>query len=228
MKKIILPTITSTKPVWKKRIKEAGRKELKEIALFLTCLKIKERKEAYFLLEKNKIQIIPFVHLRSDMELWELDYLKKRFKTEVFNTHTKKRYPFLKDLGKYKKIIFIENVLLPLDEKEIKESAGICLDFSHLENDRQQRPEIYEKNIKLIEKYFIGCSHISAVRKTPYWEERAQSLRYDCHFYNNLSEFDYLKKYPRSYFPKYIALELENTIGKQLEAKRHIEKILKH
>jgi len=59
----ILPTITTTfKANWKGKIKEAEMFELKEIALFLTCLDKNERREAYNLLSKTNIKSIPFVH----------------------------------------------------------------------------------------------------------------------------------------------------------------------
>ena len=50
--------------------------------------------------------------------------------------------------------------------------------------------------------------------------------RYDSHNFENLSEFDYLKKYPKNYFSNLIALELENSIKEQLVAKEYIIDIL--
>jgi hypothetical protein len=41
-----------------------------------------------------------------------------------------------------------------------------------------------------------------------------------------LADFDYLKNYPRKYFPPIIALELENSLKEQLQAKEYIEKIM--
>ena len=217
----ILPAVTTITPkAWKDKIKEVKELKLKEVYLFPTCLKQKERKELYETIEKTSIERIPFVHLRSDMELWELDYLTENYKTKVFNTHSQKEYPLANNLDKYKDFIYIENTYAPLDEEEIKEFAGICLDFSHLENDRVFHPEKYRHNVSLIEKCSAGCNHISAVKPS----KEASVLEYDNHYLKDLSELDYLKKYPLKYFSQYIAIELENTIEQQLEAIAYIKK----
>lgn len=215
----ILPVITTITPeAWRDKIKEVKKLELKEVALFPTCLNQTERKELYQLLEKTSVKSIPFVHLRSDMELWELAYLIKNYQTKVFNTHTIREYPIPADWAKYQDLIFIENVHQPLDEEEIKKFAGICLDFSHLENDRLSDQEKYKHNVKIIEKYKVGCSHISAVKDVLAKDEN----NYTAHFLEDLSEMDYLKKYPLKYFGTFSAIELENNVKKQIEVKEYI------
>jgi len=222
----ILPTITTKiKSAWRDKVKEVKKLRLKEVALFLTCLNQKERKELYQLLKETNIGSIPFVHLRSDMELWELDYLVKHYQAKVFNTHTKRDFPFLYNLDRYKKIIYIENVYKPLDEAEIKEFAGICLDLSHLENARIFKPKIYKHNISLIEKYPPGCSHISPNKNFLMLDED-KPLPEEPHYLKNLSELDYLKRYPLKYFGAFVAIELENTIAEQLKVIQCLKKIL--
>ncbi len=49
-------------------------------------------------------------------------------------------------------------------------------------------------------------------------------MRFDHHLYKNLSELDYLKRY-QEFLPEFVALEVENTLSEQLEAKKYIEKI---
>ena len=120
-------------------------------------------------------------------------------------------------------MIFIENVYHPLDEKEIKKFGGICLDIAHLENDRFQEPEKFEHNLKLLEKYPISCNHISCFTKSLRRDERGY-LRYDTHLMRNLSQLDYLKNYPPKYFSSIVAIELENTIEKQLEVRDYLIK----
>ena len=66
MKKILV-TITTTDSSWREKIEEVKNLELKEIALFLTCLNRQEREECYRALAKTGLEKIPFVHLRSDM-----------------------------------------------------------------------------------------------------------------------------------------------------------------
>lgn len=207
------------------KIKELG---LKEFCFFPTCLDKKERKEAYGLLKKTKIKNISLVHLRTDMDFKEIEYLVNNFNVKAFNIHSQSEYPFIYDYSKskYKNRIFIENVYKSLDEKEIKKFGGICLDFTHLENDRLLDNEKFNHNIKVIEKYHIGCNHVSAFKKTTHIDE-AGSLRYDGHFVKNFSELDYLKNYPINYFSDFVALELENNLEEQLEMIKYINNLLK-
>ena len=221
-----LPAITTTKNSdWKEKIKEIKNLHLKEAAIFPTCLNEKERKELYQLIEKSGLEKIPFVHLRNDMKINELDYLIKNWKTEVFNIHMQVEYPLAYDYSKYKDIIYIENVYHSLDEKELKKFAGICLDFSHLENDRFLKKEKFKHDSKMLDIYQIGCNHISAIKKTTYIDEFGY-VRYAFHYLNDFSELDYLKKYPLKYFSSFCAIELENSISEQLKAIEYIKNLL--
>lgn len=222
----LLPAITAkTKSAWRDRVKEVKALGLSEIALFPTPLAQPERKELYRALEKTKVKKIPFVHLRSDMEPWEIDYFIEKYQTEIFNTHTAREYPFRSDWEKYKKMIYVENVREPLDEKEIKEFAGICVDFSHLENTRVFKPELYEHNIKLIKKYRPGCSHISPAKNFPFLDMPESLFPEEPHLFKDVSELDYLARYPVDYFGRLTGMEFESTIETQLEAIQHICKI---
>jgi len=220
----ILPSITTTRNSdWRAKIKEINKFGLREVALFPTCLNKKDRQKLYKLLESSTIKIIPLVHIRDDMPPEELNYLIKKFQVKAFNTHTYSefppRYPYLK----HRKMIFIENVYHPFDEEEIKKFGGICLDIAHLENDRFREPEKFKHNLKVIEKYPIGCNHLSCFQKTLRRNEEGY-LRYDTHFMRKLSQLDYLKNFPKKYFSSIIALELENTVEKQLEARDYLIK----
>ncbi len=225
-KRQILPTITTTRRSdWKARIKEINELGLKEAALFPTCLDKKERKKLYQLLKKSTVKSIPLVHLKDDMPPEELDYLVENYKTKVFCNHTKTEHPPIYDYPKYRKIICIENVFHPLNEKEIRNFGGICLDLSHLENDRILRKEIFKHNLKILKKYPIIANHISSVKKVSRIVKRG-IVRYDSHLFKNLSEFDYLKKYPKDFFSPLIAIESENSIKEQLLAINYIVKIV--
>ena len=227
MKKVLVSITTTRNSDWRKKIREISAFGLKEVALFLTCLKKKERKELYKILEDSPVKNIPLVHIRGDMMPEELDYLIKKFKTRAFNIHPYAEYPYGRDYQKYKKMIFIENVYIPLDEKEIKKFGGICLDFAHLENDKILQPEKFKNNVRIIERYPIGCNHISCFVKK-FHKDEAGYLRYDRHFLRKLSQLDYLKKYPKKYFSSIVAIELENTIEKQLKIRDYlINKIIK-
>ncbi|RJR26069.1 hypothetical protein C4578_00010 [Candidatus Microgenomates bacterium] len=221
----ILPSITTTRRDHKLKLTEAGKIGLEEVCFFATGLLAEARKEFYGLLGKSSIKKIPFVHLRSDMELWELDFLTEKFGTEVFNCHSPKEYPLQHDLSKYKNRIFVENTVPVLTKEDLEGYAGICLDIAHLENDRLLRKEKYEKNLEMMKSHKIGCCHISGLGKNKQYDPVLKVEYYDLHFISRYSELDYLKNYCE-YIPEITAIELENSLEEQLKAKVYIEKIL--
>ena len=222
----ILPTVVTTDGNHLKKLKEVNQLGLAEVCFFPTCLNLEERKNFYLLLEKSCLKKIPLVHLKDDFKLWEIEYFLKRFRTEVFNTHTSLQYPIPQEWLKCKDKIYIENTIFPWEAKELKKFGGICLDFSHLEDARLLRREIYEANIKLLDEHSCGCAHISAVKKDLKHNEEWDLDYYGDHYFETLSEFDYLKNYPEKYFPEIIAIELENPIKEQLKVKEYLEKML--
>jgi len=220
----IYPTIT-TLTNYSEKLEEINSLNIKEACLFLTGLNKEKRKELYPKLLKSSLEYIPFCHVRTDMDCNELTFLEKNFKTKIFNIHTEKEYPLEYDYSKFKNKIYIENTRYELSEKEIQQWAGVCLDFSHLENDRLTNMKKYEHDLQLIEKYPIKCNHISSIKK-----EKGRDMfgieRYDNHFYHNLSEFDYLKKYDKKLFSNFCAIELENPIKDQLLVIEYINNLL--
>jgi len=225
MKKI-LPAITTTSGSdWRGKIKEIDKLGLEEVALFPTCLKKEERREMYDLLVKTKLKRIPFVHLRSDCDEEEIEWLREKYHTEVFNTHSEREHPLLNSWDKYKKdYIYLENIHYGFSEDELSKYAGICIDFSHLENDRLLIPERYEQIVSMVKKAKIGCAHLSAIRTETHFDlERPSESRHDFHKLEKLSEMDYLKNYPQEYFPEFMAIELENSLEEQLKIKKYIE-----
>jgi len=224
-KKILVSITTSRGSDWKSKIEEIKELGLDEVAAFPTCLCKNDREEFYGLIKESCIKSIPLVHLRNDMTVDEMDYFIKNYDTKVFCTHTKREYDFLCDLSKYHNIIGIENVYYPFDEEEIKVFGGICLDLSHLENARILTREIFEQNVKMLEKYPVIVNHVNSVKKTFHIDENGYT-RYDDHFFENFSEFDYLKNYPENYFSPIIAIELENSIKEQLKVKDYLNNII--
>ncbi|MBI2450663.1 MAG: hypothetical protein HYV47_03990 [Candidatus Nealsonbacteria bacterium] len=223
----ILPAITTIFD-WQSKVEEIKKIGLEEVALFPTCLNPRERGKLYDLLKGTKIKKIPFVHLRSDMAKDEIYYLIKNYHTRVFNMHTKREYPYPPDCQEYRDMIYIENTYDPFDEKEIQEFAGICLDFAHLANSKIFKSDMYSHNIKLIEKYGCGCNHVAPAKNYSIFEKEVKlSEGQHAHILDNLSELDYLKEFPKKYFGKFVALELENSIKEQLEAKNYISGIIK-
>ncbi len=223
-----LPSITCiTKNGWRDKVKEIDSLGISSAAVFVTCIDKKERTELFAALEKTNLKKIPFLHLRSDVDAVEMEYFINHWGAEVFNIHSLKEFPIGEDLYQYANKIFIEeNTFWPWDEQEIKKFAGICIDFAHLEEARLQRPDMYEKWIKIIEKYPCGCGHVSAILPEPTPDQFDHTLRYDHHILTDLSQMNYLTQYPPRYFPKYVAIELENSLSKQLQIQRYIAKLL--
>lgn len=234
-RKILLGLTTITEGEWKNKVKEIDELGLKEVALFPTSLNKEERQELYKLLEKTKLEKIPHVHLRGDMEIEELKYLEDRFGVEVFNVHSENSYYAPKlDYKNYAKKVYSENIpkgLIPT-ENDLKKYAGICLDLTHWQSDILLRGEECEENKKLKElalKYKIGCIHVGAIKPQPFIDrDRLANIDYygyDSHILKDLSELDYVKKY-KNYLADIISIELENTLKEQLEVKKYLEKIL--
>lgn len=233
-KRVLIGVTTSPYSNWEKKIRELDKYKIKEIAFFPTFLAQKQRKKAYSLLEKTGLQRIPHVHLRHDMDLWEIEYFIDKYKTKLFNTHPEKRgFNILKKFEKYKDLIYIENLFMPesnalFSEENLKKKsiAGICLDFAHLERERILSKDEYQRKIGLVNKHKIGCNHISAIAPKPRIEKIFGWKSYDQHTYDDLSEFDYIKKYPLSYFANYISMELDNPLNELVKAKEYIENMI--
>jgi hypothetical protein len=217
-----IPTITTTRDSnWKDKLREIQALNIEEVALFLTGLTKEQRKNLYDALKTSPIKRIPFVHLRSDMDVSELEFLAKTYDTRVFNTHSERLFPIDNEwLVKYRELICIENTPdAPLDGEEIKKYGGICLDFAHLENIRLLESDRYKKETEVLSKFPIKCNHISVIKKEfSFVDSKTRKLQYDSHHLDDLSELDYLKNYPIQYFSDYCAIELDNKISEQIEA----------
>jgi hypothetical protein len=224
--KKVYPTISSTDGRQIQKVKVAEKLGVEEICFFATCLDFDQRKEFYRFLQNSAIKRIPLVHLRNDMELWELDFFVKNFQTEAFNHHSISEYRIINDWSKYRQIIYLENTFFTYKEEELSQLGGVCIDFAHLEDTRRRRQRVFKKEIRIIKKYSCGCAHISAIGKRMSKDRYSKRMTFDHHTFEDLSEFDYLKNYPAEFFPSVIALELENTLEEQLKVKEYLEKIL--
>ncbi|MFA5432003.1 MAG: hypothetical protein WC319_03915 [Candidatus Paceibacterota bacterium] len=225
-----LPTLTTTNGSnWKEKFREIEALDIEEIALFLTCLPREHRKTLYDMIKTSCIKRIPFVHLRSDMDVDEIEFLVKEYGTQIFNTHSEREFPIDREwLVVYKEFICIENTAnYPLDAEEIKKYGGICLDFAHLENLRLLELDKYKKEVEVLSKSLIKCNHISAIKKEfSFTDSKTLKLRYDSHHMDDLSELDYLRNYPIDYFSDFCAIELDNKFSEQLEAIEYINKFM--
>jgi len=209
---------------WKKKIEEIDALQIKEAAVFPTCLDKNQRNDFYIALEKSSLERIPFVHLRSDMEVTEIEFFIKKFNTVIFNCHAGHINPINPGWEKYKDIICQENHDR-FDEEELKNLAGICLDFTHMEDEimtGRQKAGYFQQFAK---KYPIKCNHISAIKNKFELVGEQHDITYGSHHLEEMSEVDYLVKYPLEFFSKYCAIELENSLARQLEIIEYIKNL---
>jgi hypothetical protein len=221
---ILLGLTTTPGSDWQAKVEEMKKLGIKRIALFPTFFKLGKRKELYGLLATIEGLEIPHVHLRDDMEDWELELFEKKYKTQVYNIHIS--HVDVPLYQKYMSKIYVENhhCLLPLEV--IKHCAGICLDTSHLEPSRIRRRPEYTQIMGTLEKYPIGCCHISAFNNN-FFNPKNYYVGFDRHYMKKLKWLDYVEKYTQ-FLPHYVSLELENSFEEQLQAKKYLENILKN
>lgn len=228
---IYLGLTTTENSDWRSKIAEIKKMGLQEIALFPTAIEPNERQELYELLEQTSITYIPFVHLRHDSTQEEIAYYRERYKTKYFNIHAypeaMERY---KSFMNHEKEIFIENTDHLTKEffDEVPNFAGICIDFAHYEDyGILQKEPSYDNFLEFLKNNPAGLAHVGGVKKTAYFKHyeffSKHDLHYSTHRLDDLSELDYLKRY-KSYFPKIVAIELENTLEEQQKIKDYIEK----
>ncbi len=223
MKHEILLSLTTTPGSdWQAKIEEMKKFGIKKIALFPTFFNIEKRRELYALLETIEDLEIPHIHLRDDMEDWEFELFENKYKTQLYNVHIS--HVQVATYQKYMSKIYVENhhCLLPIDV--IDNCAGICLDAAHLESSRIRRRPEYEQIMSVLEKYPVGCCHISAFNNN-FFNIKNYYIGFDRHYMEKLGCLDYVEKYTQ-FLPYYISLELENSFEQQLQAKEYLENIL--
>ncbi|KKP96222.1 MAG: hypothetical protein US25_C0032G0008 [Candidatus Moranbacteria bacterium GW2011_GWE1_36_7] len=232
---ILLGLTTTPSSDWRGKVEEMKKFGIKKIALFPTFLKIEERKELYKLLEDIEDLEIPHVHLRNDMDSNEIEYFKNRFKSQVFNIHpANNKYSFSDDFLKYSSQTYVENLIMIPTDEELRKYAGLCIDFSHWENNVRLNNNDWNNSsakyndvmIDRLKGYLVGCCHVSAVlNEVRTGTDFPEGRQYDSHTFNELDELDYIGQY-RQYLPYYISLELENSFEEQLKAKQYLEGII--
>ncbi len=99
--------------------------------------------------------------------------------------------------------------------------------MSHLEDERINQPTAYRQNLAMAHKFTIGCAHISVIKEKASFVRGKGRIGNDGHNFEDFSEFDYLKKYPKRFFPPIMALELENSLEDQLKIRDYLMEMLK-
>ncbi len=220
-KKRILVSITGKTPSdWKNKLKEIEKLKIEKVALFLEFYNSKQKKEIYEALLNSKIKKIPFVHIRNDMSINELKFLRKNFRTKYFNIHENSFQYLDKWRGFHKRLLveFNYNNKIPHDVV-ISRVRGFCIDLSHFMSakERGTKEYLYIMKRKEFHKYF-KANHLNG-----YSPKRKRDL----HTIRTLKDFDYLKTLPKFLFGKYIALETFNPIKEQLKFRDYVYELIK-
>ena len=232
-KQILLGLTTTAHSDWRDKVEEIKQFNLKEVALLPTALMPAERQALYKLLEATSLESIPYVHLRDDFNLAEVEYLVERFKVKAFSCHAdEKGYAMLDKLPKYNSLIYVENFASESRDKfftpqKFKEHqvSGICLDLAHLEEARRSSKLHYKRIVTMTETNKIGVTHVSGIKSSVVF--KFFNKTYVDHSLDSLNDLKYLKDYPAPYFAPIIVLELENSFMEQLEIKKFVEEIVK-
>lgn len=157
---MILPGLTTTDsraiPVF---VEDLKRSRVRTIALFPTALPRQARWDLYRRLEQLGGVTAPHVHLRTDCDREEIDYLMDRFQTQVFNIHPlASRHPYGEIPADLTERFFVENVEVVVADEDLRRSGGLCPDYSHLESARLRGDEPY---VRITEEQLaterIGC-----------------------------------------------------------------------
>jgi len=215
--KRVYPSVTTFAADWRKMVREVKRYKLEKISLFLTCVDYAERQKIYRELEKTPVQEIPHVHLRHDMRERELDYLVRRYKTQVFTAHF--QYYKCYAASKHLKNIYLESNRGPgliKNLRPFKKVGGVCADLSHLFMFKKFDPDAKTMADKAIAVSRVGINHVSAILP----DGRSW------HQVKNIHELDYLAELPKKYFSRYICIELRNSVKEQLKFKKYIGGLL--
>lgn len=221
----ILPSLTTTK---KERVPaflhDLQASSVRTIALFPTTLKPEERRQLYRKLEMIEGLMIPHVHLRSDCDDAEVGYLAYRFGTEVFNVHpAASGTAYVPQSNRWLKQIWLENADALPEADQLASYGGVCPDFSHWEAARRARDGEYEGFDELVRQFPAGCCHVSAIREG---DPNPWNGRTDHHHFRSVEDLDYVVRYREFFPPRWVSLELENSLEEQLAAVHHLETLL--
>ena len=231
--KIYLGLTTTGQSGWREKIDEIKTLGLKEIALFPTVLEKDERHQLYKSLLDTPIKHIPFVHLRHDSTLDEVEFFAKNYKTRLFNLHSADiKNNLFENFPSRHEQLFIENTSEITSEflRLVNKSAGICLDFAHWEDyGVKQKEPTYKGFAEIVRTNRVGFAHLTSVRDKSYQRDYGRfskfRFHYSAHCMEKLDDYNYLKKY-REFLPEIMGIETENTLKEQLEIKKYIEKLI--
>lgn len=200
------------------KMRDAQKLGITEAGLFLEVLHPSARRKVYDELLKTKIKSFPLVHIRNDMQKWELDFLEKLLHPKYYTIH-ESTFKYLAKWKGYMKKLYLE---LDYNDKiagnvHVERIGGYCIDLSHYMAacERHSKESVYIKHHHL--KRYFKCNHLNG-----YTYKRKK----DIHGVRNAMELDYLKSIPKGIFSNCIAMEMWNPVKEQLAFKKHVIKLL--
>ncbi len=204
---------------WQSKLGEINNLGIETVALILENYKIDERREIYKALESSTIKSIPLVHLRNDMERWELKYLHDKFASKYLTIHEDSFVVIEKWQGYFQNLFLEFNYddRIPANV-EVERIGGFCVDLAHFmaATLRDAKEFAYTKARRRSKKVF-ACNHLSGF---------SYDTKRDLHNVKNIQDFSYLKSLPEYVFGDVIAVEVFNSIAEQLEYKKGIIALL--
>jgi len=218
-KRLLVGITGSKEHHWQRKLNEVEKHRLREVALFLECFTKTQRDKIYQALLESKIESIPLIHLRGDMDRSELKFLVDNFDSKCLNIHEEHFAILPKWRGFYKKLFVEFNYDSRLTGKvDVSKIGGFCVDLSHFKAEQMANTTEYKYVFRYRRRpeLFVG-NHLNGY-----------SYRKNCdmHTVRSVKDFEYLKTLPRYVFGKYIALEMNHSIKKQLEYKKYLERFL--
>lgn len=207
-----------TECYWKSKLAEIEKLKIREAALFLERFDLKQRKKIYAALSVSHLKKIPMIHIKNDMERWELEWLAKKYDNPFFTIHEDGFVHMHKWRGFYKKL-FLElnynNKVAPY--VNVAKVGGFCIDLSHFKSAEERWAKEFEYVLKRKKTARFACNHLNGY---------SVKQNRDLHKIKSLKEFDYLTTLPHFIFSDVIGIEAENSIAEQLEFKKYLVKML--
>ena len=203
---------------WKSKLAEIQKRKIDRIGLFLEMFLMEDRKAIYDALLDSCVKTTPLVHIRDDMEKWELDLLVKKFNAKYLTIH-EHSFDVIKNWRGHYKNLYLEMNTDDYVAKNVKVNkiGGFCIDLSHYKVEEVKNSAEY-KYVNKWKNGNFGCNHLNgyAVRRNK-----------DVHTVQRLTQFNYLKTLPDFVFGKVAAIETFNPIKQQLKFQKYLKKFLK-
>ncbi|MFA5155587.1 MAG: hypothetical protein WC453_04105 [Patescibacteria group bacterium] len=201
------------------RIEEADSHQVRRVALFLTQVNPRERRQVYRALLASKIKEVPFVHLRNDLSAREIDFLEQHFRPRYYNMHVS-GFRYLSKWLKIRRKIYLEfgghSKLLP--SFRLDRIGGFCIDLAHYKIGETLHSEAFKyQQARRRQKKLFVCNHLNG------YDSKDNAC---IHQPGRWADFAYLKTLPDFVFGRFIALEMENPIKEQLAWRKKIIRLL--